>query len=120
MPASAKDSLRTALFLSCVFVAFQMTFAIITPALIIGAFADRMKFSALLIFMSLWLFVLSYVPVCHWVWGGGFLGWRPAVLDFAGGTVVHINAGIAGLVACLILGRAPATARRAWRRNSLT
>ncbi|MGV8997664.1 MAG: ammonium transporter [Parvibaculaceae bacterium] len=84
------------------FMVFQMTFAIITPALITGAFADRMKFSSLLVFMSLWL-IFIYAPICHWVWGGGFLG-GAGVLDFAGGTVVHINAGIAGLVACLVLG----------------
>jgi Amt family ammonium transporter len=86
-----------------VFAVFQMTFAAITPALIIGAIVDRMKFSSLLIFMALWLFAV-YVPVCHWVWGGGFLA-GDGVLDFAGGTVVHINAGIAGLVACIVLGR---------------
>jgi Amt family ammonium transporter len=86
-----------------VFMCFQMTFAIITPALICGAIADRMKFSAMMWFMTLWL-LLVYVPVAHWVWGGGFLG-TYGVLDFAGGTVVHINAGIAGLVACLIVGR---------------
>jgi Amt family ammonium transporter len=86
-----------------VFVTFQMTFAIITPALIVGAFADRMKFSSMLVFMALWLFAV-YVPVAHWVWGGGFLG-TDGVLDFAGGTVVHINAGIAGLVAALVLGK---------------
>jgi Amt family ammonium transporter len=80
-----------------------MTFGIITPALITGAFADRMKFSAMLIFMSLWLLVV-YAPVCHWVWGGGFLG-EAGVLDFAGGTVVHINAGIAGLVCAIVLGK---------------
>ncbi|MEN6541469.1 ammonium transporter [Parvibaculum sp.] len=85
-----------------VFMVFQMTFAIITPALITGAFADRMKFSSLLAFMGLWL-IFIYAPVCHWVWGGGFLG-SAGVLDFAGGTVVHINAGIAGLVTCLVLG----------------
>jgi Amt family ammonium transporter len=85
------------------FMVFQMTFAIITPALIVGAFADRMKFSAMLWFMSLWLLVV-YAPVCHWVWGGGFLG-KDGVLDFAGGTVVHINAGIAGLVAAIMLGK---------------
>jgi Amt family ammonium transporter len=87
-----------------VFMTFQMTFAIITPALICGAFADRMKFSALLWFTGLWsLFV--YAPIAHWVWHpNGFLfGW--GVLDFAGGTVVHINAGIAGLVAALVLGK---------------
>jgi Amt family ammonium transporter len=86
-----------------VFSMFQMTFAIITPALIAGAFAERMKFSALLIFMALWLLVV-YVPVAHWVWGGGFLG-TAGVLDFAGGTVVHINAGVAGLVCALVLGK---------------
>ncbi len=86
-----------------VFAVFQLTFAAITPALIIGAVVDRMKFSALLIFMAAWMLVV-YVPVAHWVWGGGFLA-SEGVLDFAGGTVVHINAGIAGLVACIILGR---------------
>ncbi|MEO5758368.1 MAG: ammonium transporter [Mesorhizobium sp.] len=86
-----------------VFSMFQMTFAIITPALIAGAFAERMKFSALLIFMALWLLVV-YVPIAHWVWGGGFLG-TAGVLDFAGGTVVHINAGVAGLVCALVLGK---------------
>jgi Amt family ammonium transporter len=86
-----------------VFITFQMTFAIITPALITGAFAERMKFSAMMWFMALWL-ILVYIPVAHWVWGGGFLG-GDGVLDFAGGTVVHINAGIAGLVACLIIGK---------------
>ncbi|WP_421915600.1 ammonium transporter [Mesorhizobium sp.] len=86
-----------------VFSMFQMTFAIITPALIAGAFAERMKFSALLIFMALWLLVV-YAPIAHWVWGGGFLG-SAGVLDFAGGTVVHINAGVAGLVCALVLGK---------------
>jgi len=86
-----------------VFMTFQMTFAIITPALIVGAFAERMKFSAMLWFMGLWL-VFVYAPICHWVWGGGWLG-NMGVLDFAGGTVVHINAGIAGLVAALVLGK---------------
>jgi Amt family ammonium transporter len=86
-----------------VFMTFQMTFAIITPALIVGAFAERMKFSAMLWFMGLWLLVV-YAPICHWVWGGGWLG-NMGVLDFAGGTVVHINAGIAGLVACLVMGK---------------
>jgi Amt family ammonium transporter len=85
------------------FATFQMTFAIITPALIVGAFADRMKFSALLWFSGLWL-LLVYSPVAHWVWGGGFLADKGA-LDFAGGLVVHLNAGVAGLVACLVLGR---------------
>src|SRR5690242_4651406 len=85
-----------------IFMVFQMTFAIITPALITGAFADRMKFSALIAFMTLWL-LLVYAPIAHWVWGGGFLG-SAGVLDFAGGTVVHLNAGIAGLVAALFLG----------------
>ena len=87
-----------------VFVTFQMTFAIITPALIVGAFVDRMKFSALLVFIALWV-TLVYAPIAHWVWGDG--GWllERGVLDFAGGTVVHINAGIAGLVTALVLGK---------------
>lgn len=86
-----------------VFSMFQLTFAIITPALIVGAFAERMKFSAMLWFMGIWVTVV-YAPICHWVWGGGWLGER-GVLDFAGGTVVHINAGIAGLVVALVLGK---------------
>jgi len=86
-----------------VFMTFQLTFAIITPALITGAFADRMKFSAMLWFMGLWSIVV-YSPITHWVWGGGFLS-EAGVLDFAGGTVVHINAGVAGLVTALVLGR---------------
>ena len=85
------------------FVMFQLTFAIITPALICGAFADRMKFSALLWFVAAWL-IFVYCPIAHWVWGGGFLG-DDGVLDFAGGTVVHINSGISGLVAALVIGR---------------
>ena len=87
-----------------VFMTFQMTFAVITPALIVGAFAERMKFSAMLIFMAIWVSIV-YAPICHWVWGGGWLGSKFAILDFAGGTVVHINAGIAGLVACIVLGK---------------
>jgi Amt family ammonium transporter len=86
-----------------VFMTFQMTFAIITPALICGAFADRMKFSAMLWFMGLWSLIV-YAPITHWVWGGGFLA-DAGVLDFAGGTVVHINAGVAGLVCALVLGK---------------
>jgi Amt family ammonium transporter len=93
-----------------VYFCFQMTFAIITPALIAGAFAERMKFSAMLCFIGLWA-ILVYAPVAHWVWGpDGFLNsgnpqsWVK-VLDFAGGTVVHINAGVAGLVACIVLGK---------------
>jgi ammonium transporter, Amt family len=88
-----------------VFVTFQMTFAIITPALIVGAFAERMKFSAMLLFSILW-FTFSYLPICHMAWAGdGALFWDWGVLDFAGGTVVHINAGIAGLVTCIMLGK---------------
>ncbi|AAX75185.1 hypothetical protein P053_02843 [Brucella abortus 01-4165] len=85
------------------FITFQMTFAIITPALITGSFAERMKFSSMLVFLTLWLFIV-YVPVAHWVWGGGFMA-SDGVLDFAGGTVVHINAGVAGLVAALVIGK---------------
>src|SRR4051812_12721602 len=87
-----------------VFMTFQMTFAIITPALICGAFADRMKFSAMMLFIAAWS-ILIYSPIAHWVWGpGGFLG-GAGVLDYAGGTVVHINAGVAGLMTALVLGK---------------
>ncbi|BBL69531.1 ammonium transporter [Methylogaea oryzae] len=86
-----------------VFIMYQLTFAIISPALIVGGFAERMKFSATLWFCVLWL-VFSYTPVCHWAWGGGWLADK-SFLDFAGGTVVHVNAGIASLVAALVLGR---------------
>jgi Amt family ammonium transporter len=86
-----------------VFMTFQMTFAIITPALITGAVAERMKFSALMWFVGLWS-VIVYAPITHWVWGGGFLG-EDGVLDFAGGTVVHINSGVAALVAAIMLGK---------------
>ncbi|ALE52761.1 ammonia channel protein [Candidatus Thioglobus autotrophicus] len=84
------------------FVLFQMTFAIITPALIIGGFAERMKFSAVVLFSAIWLIVV-YAPVTHWVWGGGWLG-EMGLLDFAGGTVVHITAGVAALVAAIVIG----------------
>src|SRR5690606_28676179 len=87
------------------FIVFQMTFAVITPALIVGAFAERVKFSALLLFTTLWL-IFVYAPVAHWVWGGGFLA-KAGVLDFAGGTVVHINAGIAGLAGAILIGKRP-------------
>ncbi len=98
-----------------VFVVFQMTFAIITPALIVGAFAERMKFSAMLIFTLIW-FTFSYLPICHMAWSGdGAVFWDWGVLDFAGGTVVHINAGIAGLVACLMVGK-----RRGFGQEALT
>ena len=88
-----------------VFITFQMTFAIITPALIVGAFAERMKFSAMIVFSILWSIVV-YAPICHMAWSGdgSFFG-DMGVLDFAGGTVVHINAGIAALVACIVIGR---------------
>jgi ammonium transporter, Amt family len=88
-----------------VFATFQMTFAIITPALMVGAFAERMKFGALILFVALW-FSFVYVPVAHMVWSGpGALMWDWGVLDFAGGTVVHVNAGVAGLTAALVIGR---------------
>ena len=86
-----------------VFMIFQMTFAIITPALIVGAFAERMKFTAMMLFMAAWVTIV-YAPICHWAWGGGWMG-SIGVLDFAGGTVVHINAGVAGLVAAILLGK---------------
>jgi Amt family ammonium transporter len=84
------------------FMLYQMAFAVITVALVVGSVADRMRFSAFLLFSALWL-AFVYVPIAHWVWGGGFLG-AAGVLDFAGGTVVHVNAGIAGLTAALLLG----------------
>ncbi|MEN6587272.1 MAG: ammonium transporter [Sulfuricella sp.] len=87
-----------------VFVIFQMTFAIITPALITGAFADRMKFSAMLWFMGIWSLVV-YAPITHWVWEAGGWLFTKGILDYAGGTVVHINAGIAGLVVAIMLGK---------------
>lgn len=83
-------------------IAYQLTFAIITPALIAGAFAERLKYSGLLLFTALWT-IFVYAPICHWVWGGGFLG-AAGVLDFAGGAVVHVNAGVAGLVCAIFLG----------------
>ncbi len=102
-----------------VFMVFQMTFAIITPALIVGAFAERMKFSAMLIFMSIWLIVV-YAPITHWVWGdGGWLGGK-GILDFAGGTVVHINAGVAGLVAAIVLGKRKGYGKTAMPPHNLT
>jgi len=85
-----------------VFVMFQLTFAIITPALIVGGFAERMRFSSMLVFSGLWL-LLVYAPITHWVWGGGFLGGM-GLLDFAGGTVVHVTAGVAALVCALVMG----------------
>lgn len=99
--AMSMDSMNGAIP-STLFATFQMTFAVITPALIVGAFAERMRFSAMLLFSSLWL-ILVYAPVCHWVWGGGWLG-DMGLQDFAGGTVVHITAGVAALVTALVIG----------------
>ena len=101
-----------------VFMTFQMTFAIITPALIVGAFAERMKFSSMLVFMALWVTAV-YAPITHWVWGGGWLADK-GVLDFAGGTVVHINAGVAGLVAAIVLGARKGYPKHAMPPHNLT
>jgi Amt family ammonium transporter len=117
-----------------VFFMFQMTFAVITPALVIGGFAERMRFSAVLGFTVLWL-LFVYVPIAHWVWGGGWLA-RLGVMDFAGGIVVHVSAGVAALVCALVLGKrrgcgwgvwvpggaggGPPTARPAWRCSPRT
>ncbi|MBI5782434.1 MAG: ammonium transporter [Gammaproteobacteria bacterium] len=101
-----------------VFAMFQMTFAIITPALVVGAFAERMKFSAMMLFSLLWLLIV-YVPVCHWVWGDGWLQ-KLGVMDFAGGTVVHVNAGVASLVAALVLGRRKGFPETAMPPHNLT
>jgi ammonium transporter, Amt family len=102
-----------------VFAMFQLTFAIITPALIAGAFAERMKFSAMLVFMTAWSLIV-YAPVAHWVWAPD--GWLNAagVLDYAGGTVVHINAGIAGLASCLVLGKRLGYGRESMQPHNLT
>ena len=101
-----------------VFSMFQMTFAIITPALIVGAFAERMRFSAMLLFSALWL-IAVYVPITHWVWGGGWLG-EMGLLDFAGGTVVHITAGVGALVAALVLGNRKGFPQQAMPPHNLT
>ncbi|MCP5202410.1 MAG: ammonium transporter [Gammaproteobacteria bacterium] len=101
-----------------VFVMFQMTFAIITPALIVGGFAERMKFAAVMLFSALWLLVV-YVPVCHWVWGGGWLAER-GLLDFAGGTVVHVNAGVAAIVTALVIGNRRGFPQTAMMPHNLT
>ena len=101
-----------------VFAMFQMTFAVITPALIVGAFAERMRFSAMLLFSALWLIVV-YAPITHWVWGGGWLG-TMGLLDFAGGTVVHITAGVGALVAALVLGNRKGFAKQAMPPHNMT
>ncbi len=90
-------------FPESLYIVFQLGFAVVAASLITGAVADRMKFSALIVFIALWS-VVVYAPVVHWIWGGGFLA-EMGVLDYAGGTIVHINAGVAGLVACLVVGR---------------
>src|SRR6478609_3466624 len=86
------------------FAMYQMTFAVITPALIVGAYAERMKFSSMLIFSSLWL-LICYVPICHWVWSPSGWLYKMGLLDFAGGTVVHITAGLGSLIAALVIGK---------------
>jgi Amt family ammonium transporter len=101
-----------------VFAMFQMTFAVITPALVVGGFAERMKFTAMLLFSLSW-FLFSYVPVCHWVWGDGWLQ-KLGVMDFAGGTVVHINAGVAALAAALVLGKRKGFPETAMPPHNLT
>ena len=101
-----------------VFVVFQMTFIMITPALFVGGFAERMNFGAMMLFSVLWS-LLVYVPVCHWVWGGGWLA-EKGLLDFAGGTVVHITAGVSALVAALVLGNRNGFPEKAMPPHSLT
>ncbi|KEZ77436.1 ammonium transporter [Salinisphaera hydrothermalis] len=103
---------------SFLFVLYQMTFAVITPALIIGGFAERLRFSALLWFSALWLLIV-YIPVVHWIWGGGWLG-QLGMLDFAGGTVVHITAGVAALVAAIVLGPRNGFQKRPMAPHNLT
>ncbi|NCF33984.1 MAG: ammonium transporter [Proteobacteria bacterium] len=101
-----------------VFALFQMTFAVITPALIVGGFAERMRFSAVVLFSAAWL-ILVYAPICHWVWGGGWLS-DLGVMDFAGGTVVHITAGVAALVAALVLGNRRGFPQQAMPPHNMT
>ena len=101
-----------------VFALFQMTFAVITPALIVGGFAERMRFSAVLLFCAAWL-IFVYAPICHWVWGGGWLSER-GVMDFAGGTVVHITAGVAALVAAIVLGNRRGFPQQAMPPHNMT
>ena len=101
-----------------VFSMFQLTFAIITPALIVGGFAERMRFSAILIFSALWL-LLVYLPICHWVWGGGWLG-EMGLLDFAGGTVVHITAGVGAIVTAMVIGNRSGFPRTAMMPHNMT
>ncbi len=101
-----------------VFSMFQLTFAIITPALIVGGFAERMRFSAMLLFSAIWL-LLVYLPVCHWVWGGGWLG-EMGLLDFAGGTVVHITAGVAAIVTAMVIGNRRGFPRTAMMPHNMT
>ncbi|MBF0132955.1 MAG: ammonium transporter [Magnetococcales bacterium] len=101
-----------------VFIMFQMTFAIITPALVIGGFAERIRFSAVLLFSGLWV-VIVYAPLCHWVWGGGWLA-QMGFMDFAGGSVVHINAGVAALVAALIIGNRRGFPKTAMMPHNMT
>ena len=101
-----------------VFSMFQLTFAIITPALIVGGFAERMRFSAILLFSTLWLLVV-YLPVAHWVWGGGWLG-QKGFLDYAGGTVVHITSGTAAIVAALVLGNRKGFPKTAMMPHNMT
>jgi len=104
MSGIGRDTLRADTTIpETVFAMFQMTFAIITPALIVGGFAERMKFSAMILFSLAWLLIV-YIPVCHWVWGGGWLA-QLKFMDYAGGSVVHINAGVAAVVAAVVLGR---------------
>jgi len=101
-----------------VFSMFQLTFAIITPALIVGGFAERMRFSAMLLFSVAWL-LLVYLPVCHWVWGGGWLG-EMGLLDFAGGTVVHITAGVAAIVTAMVIGNRKGFPKTAMLPHNMT
>ena len=100
------------------FALFQMTFAIITPALIVGGFAERMRFSAVVIFSAAWL-ILVYAPVCHWVWGGGWLG-DMGLMDFAGGTVVHVTAGVAAIVIAMVIGNRSGFPEQAMPPHNMT
>ncbi len=113
----SRESLRGSIPES-VFSMFQLTFAIITPALVVGGFAERMRFSAILLFTIFWLLVV-YLPICHWVWGGGWLG-QMGLLDYAGGTVVHITAGVAAIVTAMVIGNRKGFPKTAMMPHNMT
>ena len=118
MLSSVSPESTTGTIPTYVFVMFQGMFAIITPALMLGAFAERIKFSAYLAFITIWVFIV-YIPLAHMVWGGGWIGSQLGALDFAGGLVVHMSSGFSALVACLFIGPRLGFGREQMHPNSL-